>query len=92
MEAVKNIDKEINIMNKLTDEIEKSRSAVVDSTANLAAIAEENAASTEETSATSEEVLATMITMNEIGVDVEKISDTLNELIKKFKIKNLDEI
>lgn len=92
VEAVKNIDKEINIMNKLTDEIEKSRSAVVDSTANLAAIAEENAASTEETSATSEEVLATMITMNEIGVDVEKISDTLNELIKKFKIKNQDEI
>ncbi len=89
VDAVKKIDSEINTMNRLTDEIEKSRSKVVDSTSNLAAIAEENAASTQETSATSEEVLATMITMNEIGNHVEKISSELNDLIKKFKIADL---
>jgi len=91
VDAVKKIDSEINTMNRLTDEIEKSRSKVVDSTSNLAAIAEENAASTQETSATSEEVLATMITMNEIGNHVEKISSELNDLIKKFKIADLKE-
>ena len=91
VEAVKNIDTEINTINKLTDEIERSRSAVVDSTSNLAAIAEENAASTQETSATSEEVLATMITMNEIGENVAKISHELDELIKQFKMTELQE-
>ena len=77
-------------MNRLTDEIERSRSSVVDSTSNLAAIAEENAASTQETSATSEEVLATMITMNEIGEKVARISHELDELIKQFKMKELE--
>ena len=63
----------------------------MDSTSNLAAIAEENAASTQETSATSEEVLATMITMNEIGENVAKISHELDELIKQFKMTELQE-
>ena len=90
VDAVKKIDDEINTMNRLTDEIERSRSTVVDSTSNLAAIAEENAASTQETSATSEEVLATMITMNEIGEKVARISHELDELIKQFKMKELE--
>jgi methyl-accepting chemotaxis protein len=84
VDSIQGINKEIESLNMISSEMEKSRLCVVDIVSSLAAIAQENAASTEETSATTEEVLATMLSLNEIGVTVEKLSEKLTEIIGKF--------
>lgn len=86
VESVQNINKEIKILNSISKNMEKSRLHVVDLVSSLAAIAEENAAGTEETSATTQEVLATMMTLSEVGATVEKLSETLADIIGKFKL------
>ena len=86
VDSIQGINKEIDSLNLISDEMEKSRLHVVDIVSSLSAIAQENAASTEETSATTEEVLATMLTLNEIGITVEKLSEKLTEIIGKFKL------
>ena len=84
--SIQGINKEIDSLNLISDEMEKSRLRVVDIVSSLSAIAQENAASTEETSATTEEVLATMLNLSEIGDNVEKLSENLAEIIGKFKL------
>jgi len=85
--TIQNINEEVVSLNTVSRDMENSRLKVFDIVSSLAAIAEENAASTEETSATTEEVLATMITITEIGEDVERLSLSLNELIRTFKLE-----
>ena len=86
VDSIQGINKEIDSLNLISDEMEKSRLRVVDIVSSLSAIAQENAASTEETSATTEEVLATMLNLSEIGINVEKLSEKLTEIIGKFKL------
>lgn len=86
VDSIQGINKEIDSLNLISDEMEKSRLRVVDIVSSLSAIAQENAASTEETSATTEEVLATMLNLSEIGDNVEKLSENLAEIIGKFKL------
>ena len=86
VDSIQGINNEIDSLNLISDEMEKSRLRVVDIVSSLSAIAQENAASTEETSATTEEVLATMLNLSEIGITVEKLSDKLAEIIGKFKL------
>ncbi len=86
VESVQNINKEITILNSISKNMEKSRLHVVDLVSSLAAIAEENAAGTEETSATTQQVLATMMTLSEVGATVDKLSETLADIIGKFKL------
>lgn len=85
--SIASINSEIHSLTKVSDEMERSRGVVVDIVTSLAAIAEENAASTEETSATTEEVLATMMTLNEIGSQIDALSTDLNQIISQFKLK-----
>lgn len=84
--SVDKIKNEIEVLNLLCDEMEKSRLSVEDMVPSLAAIAQENAAGTEETSATTEEVMATMYTLSEIGDNTSKLSWDLSEIIGKFKL------
>ena len=86
VDSIQGINNEIDSLNLISDEMEKSRLRVVDIVSSLSAIAQENAASTEETSATTEEVLATMLNLSEIGITVEKLSDKLADIIGKFKL------
>lgn len=86
VDSIQGINKEIDSLNLISDEMEKSRLRVVDIVSSLSAIAQENAASTEETSATTEEVLATMLSLSEIGDTVDKLSEKLAEIIGKFKL------
>lgn len=86
VESVQNINREITILNSISKNMETSRLHVVDLVSSLAAIAEENAAGTEETSATTQEILATMMTLSEVGATVDKLSETLADIISKFKL------
>jgi len=85
--SIKSVNDEIEKLNKISEEMEKSRQYVASVTASLAAIAESNAASTEETSAATEEVLATMVTLNDIGHTVQNLSLQFKEIVDKFKLQ-----
>ena len=84
VETINHMNAEVDSLNSVSSEMERSRLQVIDFVSSLAAISEENAASTEETSATTEEILATMTTINEIGEDINHLSDSLNNLVLKF--------
>lgn len=84
--TVDTINGEINALEEVSDQMTKSRAQVVDIISSLSAIAEENAASTEETYATTEEVLAAMTAFNDIGENVEHLSQKIIDIIKKFKL------
>ena len=84
--SIQSVNKEIDNLDSISNDMTQSRLKVVDFIGSLAAIAEENAASTQETSATTQEVLATMITLNEVGEQVERLSEELNEVISVFKL------
>ena len=86
MDNIKTTNKEIETLDAVSQEMERSRSQIVDIVYTLSAIAEENAASTQETSAATQEVLATMTTISEVGEDVDRLSQELKELIEKFKL------
>lgn len=86
VDTIESINGEVASLNHVSQEMEKSRIQVSHIATGLASIAEENAASTEETSATTEEVLATMITIAEVGEDVEKLAHELQELIDRFEL------
>ena len=86
MNTIETINGEIDALDTVSQEMERSRSKIVDIVHTLSAIAEENAACTQETSAASEEVLASMTTISEVGEDVERLSQELKELIEKFKL------
>jgi methyl-accepting chemotaxis protein len=77
---------EINSLEIVSEEMEKSRNQVLDIITSLSAIAQENAASTEETSATTEEVLASMITINGAVEEIDQLALQLNDVIRRFKL------
>ena len=85
---VSNINKEINTLNLVSEEIEKSKNKVLDVITSLSAIAEENAASTEQTAATTQEVLASMITINDRVNEIDDMSGQLKNVISRFKLNN----
>jgi methyl-accepting chemotaxis protein len=84
--TLETVNQEIDMLDSVSQEMNQSRLKVVDIISSLSAIAQENAASTEETSATTEEVLASMITINDVVGDVDRLSKELKDVIKKFKI------
>ncbi len=84
--SIKDIDQEIEILDTVSKEVERSRSVVMDYATNLSAIAQENAASTEEASATVEEILAGIITISGVGEEVDRLVLELKELIDRFKL------
>ncbi|MDF2542138.1 MAG: chemotaxis protein [Herbinix sp.] len=86
VENLENINKAISALTLVTNDMEQSRSHVMDIGSNISAISEEYAASTQETSATTEEVLAAMTSINEIGEEVDIMVNELKDLINKFKL------
>lgn len=85
-DEVNQINREIDKLNFVNNDLEQSRANVMDIATNLTAIAQENAASTEETSATTEEVLAAIETISSIGEEVDALALELKEYIDKFKL------
>ena len=85
VETLEDMNGEINSLESVSKEMEKSRNQVLDIITSLSAIAQENSASTEETSATTEEVLASMITINEAVEEIDHLSTQLNQVINRFK-------
>lgn len=80
------VNREVEVLDAVSREVEQSRSTVMDYAMNLSAIAQENAASTEEASATSEEILAGMITIGGVGEEVDRLVQELKGLIDQFKL------
>lgn len=80
------INSEIEALNVVENEIDNSKTEVMDIITSLSAIAEENAASTEETAATTEEVLATMVAIGETVKEIDVMSIELKNVISQFKL------
>jgi len=87
VKTIDSINEEVNSLNMVSREIEKSRTQVADIVSSLSAIAEENAASTQETSATTEEVLATMTIIDELGRSIAQLSKELQDIVLRFELK-----
>lgn len=89
IEIARNINlsnEEIEVLSKLSKEIDSSRMSLGDLVESLSAIAQENAASAQETSATTEQVLATAHEMSQAGDQVDQMVEVLNNVISEFKI------
>ncbi|MDD3413770.1 MAG: methyl-accepting chemotaxis protein [Lachnospiraceae bacterium] len=81
------VNHEINSIEQVSEEMERSRSHVMDIIMSLSAIAEENAASTQQTAASSEEVLASIITIGEVVNRIDALSTDFNDAISKFRLE-----
>lgn len=86
VKTIDSINEEVNSLNMVSQEIERSRTQVADIITSLSAIAEENAASTQETSATTEEVFATMTVIDELGGNIAKLSKELQDIVLRFEL------
>lgn len=75
----------LNSLNKSGDLMNKERESITNIIENLSAIAEENAASTQEVTASIEEQTATISEFSTSINQLKKLSDNLNNNIKKFK-------
>lgn len=84
--VLSNMQKDIQVLNKLSKSMEGNRSSVVDVIATLASIAEENAASTEQTSASTEEILATVNELSNTSSDLKQMVSDLDALVSQFNI------
>ncbi len=83
------IDQSLAGMDNISDKIknmDRTRTAVVDTVQNLTAIAEENAASTEETSASATMVGNMMENVSGIAEEIAGLSDNIKESVSVFKI------
>lgn len=79
------LDSVINITGK-TENLDGSRTRVIDVVQNLSAIAEENAASSEETSASISEVSAIVTDISDNASRLKEIAYQLDQSVKKFKV------
>lgn len=75
----------VNITGK-TENLDDSRSKVVDVVQNLSAIAEENAASSQETSASVAEVGNIVIDISENAAQLKDIAYGLEQSVKKIRL------
>ena len=75
----------LNSLNKSGDLMNKEKESITNIIENLSAIAEENAASTQEVTASIEEQTATISEFSTSINQLKKLSDNLNNNIKKFK-------
>lgn len=69
-----------------TEGCDRSRKGVMDNVTNLSAISEENAASTQQTTASMQELNATINLLAEEAGDLTKLSETLDQEVKFFRI------
>lgn len=86
------IEESINGMSAVarqTNQLDATRSSIVDTVQSLSAIAQENAASTEETSASMMEIGSVVHNINENAEELKNIAEVLEESIKKFKLDGM---
>lgn len=84
-----NIEETVEGVNTVTtnvDSCKDSKVVIVDAMSSLSAISEENAASTEETSASMSQLSVSADTLTESASDLAKLTETLREDMKFFKI------
>lgn len=79
------LDSVVNITGK-TENLDGSRSRVVDVVQNLSAIAQQNAASSEETSASVAEVSNIVVDISDNAAQLKEIAYGLDQSVKKFRL------
>ncbi|WXR62957.1 methyl-accepting chemotaxis protein [Peptostreptococcaceae bacterium AGR-M142] len=84
--AVEDISEKISDMTDIVNTVEESKEKIVSSIENMSAVSQETAASVEEVTATMEEQSASVEQVANSAVDLNNISNTLDEQISKFKI------
>lgn len=85
-EAMKQNEKELNLLNISGEEMEKMKAEILDAMQNLAAIAEENSASTEEVSAAMEEQTASIEEISGASEGLSGLAQNLQSIVEKFKV------
>ena len=88
-EVLKGIEASIEAISRITEKTEDmdgSRSSVVDTVQNLTAIAEENAASTQETSASIVEIANAVADISTRAEQLKEIADKMDESMAVFKL------
>lgn len=86
LEAIDNLMNEIKLVQNAATETNKAKEELVGRMQNISAVSEEASASAEEVSATTEEVSAAMNEFTNSAAGLKKLSEKLEEQIKKFKI------
>lgn len=86
VETLDKINKEIENLDSVTQDIERSRYIVSDIGVRVSSISQEYAASTEETSTATDEVLGVMLSINNIGQELDSFVIELRDLINKFEL------
>lgn len=84
--AVEEINYKIEDMTAIVTTVEESKEKIVSSIENMSAVSEQTAASVQEVTATMEEQSASVEQVANSAVDLNNISNTLDEQISKFKI------
>lgn len=84
--AVEDISEKIKDMTSIVNTVEESKEKIVSSIENMSAVSEETAASVEEVTATMEEQSASVEQVASSAVDLNNISNTLDEQISRFKV------
>jgi methyl-accepting chemotaxis protein len=86
-EAVKELEQNINVVDKTLEGISGNTDKVFQSITEVAAVAQETAATAEEVSASSEEQSAGLHEVVASAEQLNLLSDKLDEMVKKFKIE-----
>lgn len=84
--ALKDMERVIEVVNKISSQMDEENSSMREITENLAAISQENAASSEEVSASMEEQSAAMSQISGASEELANVAEELNELIDQFEI------
>ena len=84
--SVKNLLVIVDKLNISAEQMTGNKNVVIETTQNLSAVSEQNAAGVEETSASMEQHAYSIQEIANAGEDLAKIAQELNELIHKFKI------
>lgn len=86
LNALSNIAPSVEVADKSLQITMKSKNSIVATMENVTAVAQETSASSEEIAASSEELLASSEEVSKFAMNLENVSEKLNEETNKFKI------
>lgn len=87
LEALEQVTKKSEEVRKSVEIGQQNKEIVMEETSNISAVSEQTASSSQEVSASSEEISATMEEFSRHASDLATLSHTLEENIRKFKLK-----
>ncbi|MCM8711211.1 methyl-accepting chemotaxis protein [Clostridium sp. SYSU_GA19001] len=87
LQSIKEIVKEIELIQKATIETNEGKSEIVNRMHNMSAVSQQSSASAEEVAATAEEIAATMDEFANSAAELTELSLKLEEQVNKFKLQ-----